>query len=192
MMKAKTKTGIAAARPILRESNKVLWITVTALFMAINIIFATMGIPVPGGAIYLCDVAICTAAMLLDPLGAFAVGGIGSFLGDMFFYPSAMFVTLVVHGLQAVVISLLVHSYKSGKPRFRRSLSALLLGGVIMVVGYTLGKAYVYGNCTLWFAIVSAPYDILQTTVGIILALLLCYRGRLFEAFQRITTRDRA
>ena len=192
MMKAKTKTGIATARPILRESNKVLWITVTALFMAINIIFATMGIPVPGGAIYLCDVAICTAAMLLDPLGAFAVGGIGSFLGDMFFYPSAMFVTLVVHGLQAVVISLLVHSYKSGKPRFRRSLSALLLGGVIMVVGYTLGKAYVYGNCTLWFAIVSAPYDILQTTVGIILALLLCYRGRLFETFQRITTRDRA
>ncbi|MBO4627192.1 MAG: ECF transporter S component, partial [Lachnospiraceae bacterium] len=83
----KTNTSIAVARPILRESNRVLWITITALFMGINIVFATMGIPVPGGAIYLCDVIICTAAMLLDPLGAFAVGGIGSFLGDMFFYP---------------------------------------------------------------------------------------------------------
>ncbi len=52
------------------------------------------------------DIVICTAAILLDPLGAFVVGGLGAFLGDMFFYPAPMFVSLVTHGLQAAVISL--------------------------------------------------------------------------------------
>ena len=52
---------------------------------------------------------LCTAALLLDPVAAFCVGGIGAFIGDLLFYPLPMFVSLVTHGLQAVVISLLVH-----------------------------------------------------------------------------------
>ena len=82
-------------------------ITITAIFMAMNIALSSFGIPVPGGHLYLCDVIICLAAILLGPLEAFAVGGIGSFLGDLLFYPLPMFVSLVTHGLQAVVISLI-------------------------------------------------------------------------------------
>ena len=55
---------------------------VTAVFMAFNIMLSSLGIPVPGGHLYLCDVVICLAAILLNPLEAFVVGGIGSFLGD--------------------------------------------------------------------------------------------------------------
>ena len=60
-------------------------ITVTAVFMALNIAMSSFGIPVPGGHLYLCDVVICLAAILLNPFEAFVVGGIGSFLGDMLF-----------------------------------------------------------------------------------------------------------
>ena len=87
--------------------------TITALLMAMNIIMSTsvLSIPVPGGHMYLNDVIIVTAAVLLDPFSAFLVGGVGAFIGDMLFYPAPMFVSLVVHGLQAVVISLCVHKF---------------------------------------------------------------------------------
>ena len=50
---------------------------------------SSFGLPVPGGHLYLNDVIICTAAILLDdPKAAFIVGGVGAFLGDLFFYPT--------------------------------------------------------------------------------------------------------
>ena len=190
MTKVKAKAGININRAsvTLRENHKVLWITVTALFMAINIVLATMGIPVPGGKLYLCDAIIATAALLLDPLAAFAVGGIGSFLGDFIFYPAPMFVTLAVHGLQAVVISLIVRGGKGVKPHFVRSLIAVLIGAVIMVVGYTLGKIYVYS--TYEYAMISLPYEIAQALLGVVISLLLCYRFKLFTIFNRETERE--
>ena len=99
----------------LRQKSPVRWITVTALLMAMNIAMSSFGLPVPGGHLYLNDVIICTAAILLDPVGAFAVGGIGAFLGDFFFYPTPMFVSLAAHGLQAVAISLCAHRLFPGK-----------------------------------------------------------------------------
>ena len=86
----------------LRKVRPVKWLTVTAMLMALNIAMSSFSIPVPGGHLYLNDVVICTAAILLDPLGAFIVGGVGAFLGDFFFYPAPMFVSLLTHGLQAV------------------------------------------------------------------------------------------
>jgi len=71
--------------------------------MAMNIALSSFGVPVPGGHLYLCDVVICLAAILLNPFEAFVVGGVGSFLGDLLFYPAPMFVSLVTHGLQAAV-----------------------------------------------------------------------------------------
>ena len=50
-----------------RQSTKT--ITVTALLMAMNIIMSTsvLSVPVPGGHMYLNDVIIVTAAVLLEP-----------------------------------------------------------------------------------------------------------------------------
>ena len=173
----------------LRESNRILWIAITGVFMAMNIALATLGIPVPGGHLYLCDVIICIAAMLLDPLGAFAVGGIGSFIGDYLFYQPPMFVSLVTHGVQAIVISLIAGYFRTGKkPKFVRSLIALLIGAVIMVTGYTLGKIFVYS--TLEYAIIKLPYEIAQALIGVIVSLVVCYRGRLFGLFRRETEQN--
>lgn len=63
-----------------RAKSSTLRICLTAVFMALNVAVSSFGIPMPGsGHLYLCDVVICIAAIILDPVSAFLVGGIGSF-----------------------------------------------------------------------------------------------------------------
>ena len=151
------------------------WLCTTALLMAMNIIMSmsVFSVPVPGGHLYLNDVIICFAALILDPLGEFCVGGIGAFLGDFFFYPTPMFVSLVTHGLQAVVISLCAHRLLKDKP-VTASLIGVLLGAVIMVVGYSLGRAFIYS--TPEYALLKLPYQFLQAGVGAAVGMLLCWK----------------
>ena len=173
----------------LKDINKVRWITVTALFMGLNIAMSSFGIPVPGGHLYLCDTVICTAALLLDPLASFAVGGIGSFLGDMIFYPAPMFVSLVTHGLQALVISMIVSKAQKNdnKKHFVTALTATLIGAVIMVTGYTFGRAYIYGReAGMAGSLIKLPYEIAQGLLGVAGSLLLCFKGGLIKLFKRM------
>lgn len=159
-------------------------ITMTAVFMALNIILSSFGIPVPGGHLYLCDVVICLAAVLLFPSEAFIVGGIGSFFGDMLFYPPPMFVSLVTHGLQAVVISLIAHNAWKSRPRLASGIGAAV-GVVIMVSGYTLGKTFIYSS---WeYAVISFPYEAAQACIGAVCGLILCWPCGIRTLFLRIT-----
>ena len=159
-------------------------ITITAVFMALNIAMSSFGIPVPGGHLYLCDAVICLAAILLNPLEAFIVGGIGSFLGDLLFYPLPMFVSLVTHGLQAVVISLISHKTLKDRPKLA-SVIGVSVGAVIMVTGYTLGKIYVYS--TLEYAIIKLPYEAAQAVLGAVLGMFLCWKCSVGSLFLKIT-----
>ena len=47
------------------------WLTICGLLMAINVGLSSFGLPVPGGHLYLNDIVIVAAALMLDPLGAF-------------------------------------------------------------------------------------------------------------------------
>ena len=127
------------------------------------------------------DIVICTAAILLDPLGAFAVGGIGAFLRDMFFYPAPMFVSLVTHGLQAAVISLCAHALP--QKRFSGAVLGVTLGAIIMVVGYSLGRAFLYS--TPEYAILKLPFQILQATVGAVCGIVICFPCRIAKIWDR-------
>lgn len=167
----------------LREIDKVKWITMTAIFMGMNIALCAFGVPVPGGHLYLNDVVICTASLLLDPVGAFIVGGVGAFLGDMLFYPLPMFVSLAAHGLQAAAISMLFRHLFPGHRRLA-AMTGLLTGAAIMVVLYTLGKIYVYS--TFAYAMIKLPYEIAQALLGVTGAMLLCFRSGLLDSFNRI------
>lgn len=151
-------------------------ITRAALFLALNIAMSSFGIPVPGGHLYLCDAVICLAAILLDPFDAFVVGGIGSFLGDMLFYPPPMFVSLVTHGLQAMVISMIAHNTMKNKPVLASGLG-VSAGVLIMVTGYTLGKIFVYS--TPEYALISMPYEFAQAILGAVLGMILCWKSPL-------------
>ena len=128
-----------------KNHGMVLRICVTGMFMGLNILMSSFSLPVPGGHLYLNDVVIDTAALLLDPFSAFLVGGVGAFLGDLFFYPTPMFVSLVTHGLQALAIALLRGGKGTKHPRIA-CIPALILGVIIMVAGYTFGRAFIYGT----------------------------------------------
>lgn len=156
------------------------WLCTTAMLMALNIALSSFGVPVPGGHLYLNDIVICTAALLLDPVGAFLVGGVGAFLGDLFFYPTPMFVSLVTHGLQAVVISLIAHRTFKKHPAVASAVGALV-GAVIMVVGYSLGRAFIYA--TPEAALLKLPYQILQAAVGALVGTLLVWKCGLRKLF---------
>ena len=174
------------AAKILSSNNKnyLRLMTVTAMLMAMNIALSSFGVPVPGGHLYLNDIVICTAGILLNPFGAFMVGGIGAFLGDFFFYPAPMFVSLVSHGLQAVVISQIVRRAKPER-RGRAALLGVLLGGVLMVTGYTVGRAFVYS--TPEYAVLKLPFEILQAAIGGAAALILCFKSGLLPFWDKFT-----
>lgn len=140
-------------------------LVLTALFMALNIVLssAVLSVPVPGGHMYLNDAVIVVASLLLSPYEAFAVGGVGAFLGDFFFYPLPMWVSLVTHGLQAVVVSLVSHKCFKNK-KVLAAILAVVLGVVINVIGYTVGRRFFYGNPAN--ALIKLPWQILQASVG--------------------------
>lgn len=155
------------------------WLCYTAIFMALNVVMSSFGIPVPGGHLYLNDVVICTAAIILDPLAAFCVGGVGAFLGDLLFYPLPMFVSLATHGLQAVVISLCARRLLKNRPVLASGIG-VALGAVIMVVGYSLGRAFIYS--TPEYALLKLPFQILQAAVGAVAGMLICWKFKLRDA----------
>ena len=169
-----------------KQKKTALWLCTTAMFMAMNIALSSFGVPVPGGHLYLNDVVICLAAIILDPLAAFMVGGVGAFLGDLFFYPTPMFVSLVTHGLQAVVISLISHKALKKRPVLASGIG-VTVGAVIMVVGYSLGRAFIYS--TPETALIKLPYQILQAAVGAAGGMLLCWKCGLHKVYTKMTTK---
>lgn len=158
------------------------WVCITAVFMALNVAMSSFGVPVPGGHLYMNDIVICTAAILLDPFAAFMVGGVGAFLGDLFFYPLPMFVSLVTHGFQAVVISAFSHYVLKKRPVLASGIG-VTLGAVIMVVGYSLGRAFIYS--TPEYALLKLPYQILQAGVGAVAGMIICWKFKLAELFNK-------
>ena len=168
----------------MRSAASVKKLTVTALLLAMNIIMSisVFSIPVPGGHMYLNDVVIVTAAILLEPFYAFIVGGVGAFIGDFLFYPAPMFVSLVTHGLQAMVISLCARRMLKNRPVTASAIGSAF-GLLITVVGYTLGRAFIYG--TPAYAVAKLPFQILQTAVGSAAALLLCWKAGLVKLYNK-------
>lgn len=153
-------------------------ICITAAFTALCVVLSSFSVPVPGGHLYLNDIAICTAALLLPPIPAVIAGGVGAFLGDLIFYPAPMFVSLVTRGIQALVISLFAQ--KKDK-NFLFSLIGLAIGALIMVAGYSLGREFIYGAKGAW--LVKLPFQIAQALTGVIVSLLLCFKTPVRKVF---------
>ena len=111
------------------------------------------------------------------------VGGVGAFLGDLFFYPLPMFVSLVTHGLQAVVISVFSHYILKNHPVLASGIG-VTVGAVIMVVGYSLGRAFIYS--TPEYALLKLPYQILQAAVGAVVGMLLCWKCGINNLYNKV------
>ena len=177
-----------ASHDLLRRGGP-LWITLTALLMGMNIILSSIRIDIGFAGIYLNNVVINIAAILLDPLAAFFVGGVGSFLGDFFFYPTPMFVSLAVHGLQAVAVSLISRHVLAERRTLSASL-AMTVGSIITVIGYTIGRIYIYGDpshsVAVQVALTKLLPEVAQAGAGAVIAFLLLYPAGLEKSFHRV------
>lgn len=170
-----------------KSQRTTVWLCTTAMLMALNVAMSSFGVPVPGGHLYMNDIVICTASIILDPLAAFMVGGVGAFLGDLFFYPTPMFVSLVTHGLQAVVISLFSNHVMKKHPVLSSGIG-VAIGAVIMVVGYSLGRAFLYS--TPEYAMMKLPYQILQAVVGAVAGMFLCWKFGIYKLYRKTLTKQ--
>ena len=165
-------------------------IAFTALFMALNIVLGLFPVPVGVATLYLTDVAICIAGMVLSPFFAFVAGGVGAFIGDLLFYPKAMIVTLITRSVQVVVISVFSRYVFRKKP-FIGSLIGCLIGALIMITGYSFVGAFVYGNLatvseTFSYALTKVPLESAQAFLGVVFALPLCYKFNLRAEAERL------
>ena len=82
-----THETVSPSLPAAGIRHNTRWLTICGLMMAMNIGLSSFGLPVPGGHLYLNDIIIVTAALILDPAGAFLVGGVGAFLEISSFIP---------------------------------------------------------------------------------------------------------
>lgn len=119
------------------------------------------------------------------------IGPVGSLYGrrgrriwGRLFYPLPMFVSLATHGLQAVIISVFSH-YVFKKNPVLFSGTGAAIGSVIMVTGYSLGRAFIYS--TPEYAVLKLPYQILQAGVGAVVGMILCWKCKLAELFNKRT-----
>ena len=80
------------------------------------------------------------------------------------------------------MISLIARQTLGRKPRLE-SVIGVAVGAVIMVAGYSLGRAYVYS--TPEYALLKLPFQILQAAVGAVLGTLLCWRFGVRKLFFR-------
>ncbi|MBO4251040.1 MAG: ECF transporter S component [Clostridia bacterium] len=163
-------------------------ITFTAIFTAITAALGAFHIPLGFANLYLTDVAVCLAGILLTPFYAAIAGGVGAFLGDMLFYPQAMIVSLIVRAVQVVVISVFSHYIMRKHPAIS-SLIGCLIGVIIMAFGYSYFAALFYSRIEA--ALAKLPLEAFQAAVGVVVAIPLCYKFRLKNIFEEYIRKDK-
>ena len=95
-----------------------------------------------------------------------------------------MCASLVIHGVQAFLVSFLFHKIfpKKHEPVF--AFSAALVGATVVIAGYFITRVLLQ-NRTLEYALIRIPSDVIQEAVGIAAALLVTYGFRLKVALSK-------
>lgn len=153
------------------------WIAYTAVLTALVIATSFISpIPIPPfGNIYWCDGVIFIAAYLLDPLSAFIVGGVGTLLYDLIHANAAMMLpSLLIHGLQGAVVSLLLHYVFPKKWEALWAGVSSVIGALIVIAGYFLLRVAVQSKA-LEYAAFRVVANIVQEIIGVTVAMVICY-----------------
>lgn len=163
-------------------------ITFTAMMTALVMVsgfIPPLEIP-PIGRIYWCDGIIFLGCFLFAPLSSAIIGGVGTFLYDLLLGNVVMMcASLVIHGLQAFLVSFLFHKiFPKKKHETIFAFSAALFGAVVVIAGYFVTRVLLQGK-DLSYALMRLPSDVIQEAVGIAAALLVTYGFRLKSALEK-------
>lgn len=146
----------------------------TALVCIATLLFQ-IPIPATGGYFNVGEAIIYIAAILFGPIvGGFA-GGVGAALADAV-GPYAVYApgTLVIKFCEGFIIGLIVFAIrlKEWKPwkEYLVIISAVIIGGLIMVFGYWIYEAYVLGLGPI-VALGEVPLNLMQVGIGSLVAI---------------------
>lgn len=115
-------------------------ITLTSLMAALIFVMTVVPrIPVPatGGYIHLGDAGVAFAATAFGPWVAMAAGGLGTALADLMGFPQWAVFSLLVHGLQGLVMGLVMRRTLNGLTVALATVASIL----IVVGGYFVAGA---------------------------------------------------
>jgi len=123
------------------------------------------------GYITLADVGVYFAAFSLGPVVGGIAGGIGTGLADAISgYPQWMILSFFIHGLQGIVAGVV-----GRKGTFKNMLMGTVAGLIVMVAGYFLASAVLYG---IGAAAAEVPGNIFQNVAGGIVGIPLVFAVR--------------
>ena len=165
------------------KKKPVLWLTMVAVLMAMNVVLQLLQHPGAGRASLPERHRHLHGGHPAGPAGRVYRGRCRRVPGGFLFYPAPMFVSLASHGLEAVVVSLCAHNLFKEKKALGAGIG-VVLGAIIMVIGYTLGRAFVYS--TPEYAIIKLPFEILQAGIGAVMGMVLCFSRNLAQRFEKI------
>ena len=141
-------------------------VAVTTALVAVFTI--AIRIPTPlGGYVSLCDVAVTFVSYTFGPITGLIAGGLGTAIADLVGgFGQWAPVSFVVHGLEALIIALIVRINPDNL--FYRIVSALV--AVVIVAGgyFLLTGAFLVG---FGAALPEVPANIVQSAVGVLLGL---------------------
>jgi uncharacterized membrane protein len=150
------------------------FLALTAIFTALTTV-ATLLLVIPfpatSGYFNLGDSLVMISGLILGPLGGFISGGVGSALADMVGYPHFAPITFIVKGCEGLVVGIFSKQIQTSSRVHFRDILGLLLGACVMLLGYFIAEALLYGCEAALLELIWV--NSIQVTVGIFIALLI-------------------
>lgn len=157
----------------------------TTALMAALVFVATYIVKIPnpttGGYSHMGDCMIFLGAVLLGRKNGAIAGALGGALSDLLAGAAIWILpTLVIKFIMAFIMGTVI---KANMDSRKLQIAGSVMGGVFQIVAYTLVKVVLVGPET---ALASVPNVTIQTTVGIVLFVILVsilskYAGKLFK-----------
>ena len=138
-------------------------IAVAAVMIAVvAVLTLVIRIPIPAteGYIHFGDVAANFAALAFGPWVGLVAAGVGMALADAIGFPLYIVPTLIIHGLQGLVVG-----YLGWRKRWTTIVIVAVVGELIVVGGYFVVQIFLYG---IGPALVEAPLNGVQGLSGVI------------------------
>jgi len=149
-------------RGLMKKKNALVQISLLPIMIAL-VAAGTLIIRIPnpmGGYFNVGDAMIFACALTFDPIIGFLAGGLGSAIADVIGFPLFVIPTLIIKGLEGLLVGLI-----TSKKNSLRDMLAVVLAGSEMVIGYFLVELYIlqwgFGG-----ALAEVPGNIAQIVIG--------------------------
>ncbi len=154
------------------NSHQLRALVLTGLLTAL-VFVATMALHIPngvGGVIHLGDSMIFMAAIVFGWKYGAVSGSIGGAMFDLM-TPYAVYApyTFLIKAVMGFVVGNIAWSGGHKGKNLSRNIAAMIVGGVVMIVGYYLAEWVIYGNAYAPFA--SVVGNVIQAGGGTIIAI---------------------